>query len=67
MMGVVMQENPTGCRGPLHQIVQSGAEAIMKMVGANNSFIRLPFTNRAFLSAILYLGIGSSIIAFTFN
>ena len=35
--------------------------------GDFSSFIRLPFTNRAFLSAILYLGIGSSIIAFTFN
>ena len=30
-------------------------------------FIRLPFTYRSFLSAMLYLGIGSSIIAFTCN
>ena len=30
-------------------------------------FIRLPFTGSSFLPAILYLGIGSSIIAFTCN
>lgn len=30
-------------------------------------FLRLPFTGSSFLPAILYLGIGSSIIAFTCN
>ncbi len=28
-----MQNSPAGCRGPLHQIGQSGTEAIVEMVG----------------------------------
>lgn len=35
--------------------------------GGPAAFLRLPFTNHTFLIAILYLGIGSSIIAFTCN
>ncbi len=35
--------------------------------GTFGTFIRLPFTSRGFLTAILYLSIGSSIIAFSCN
>lgn len=35
--------------------------------GDLHGFLRLPFTGSSFLPAILYLGIGSSIIAFTCN
>ena len=46
----------------------TAAAIITELIGGTfRSFILLPFTNRTFLTAILYLGIGSSIIAFTCN
>ena len=46
----------------------TAAAVITELIGGTFSdYIRMPFTDRAFLYAILYLGIGSSIIAFTCN
>ncbi len=46
----------------------TAAAVVTELAGGTfRSYILLPFTNRTFLIAILYLGIGSSIIAFTCN
>ncbi len=46
----------------------TAAAVISEIIHGNlHSFAALPFTNRPFLYAVLYLGIGSSIIAFTCN
>ena len=46
----------------------TAANVISEVISGDlREFLRLPFTNRTFLIAILYLGIGSTIIAFTCN